>query len=257
MDVKQYFERIHYHGAPRPDLATLHALQCAHMHALPFENLSIHYGQPIILDENLLFRKLIQNRRGGFCYELNGLFAALLRALGFDVSLVAAEVAGADGAFGPAFDHMALLVQLDETYLVDVGFGDSFQAPLRLAVRAEQDQGEAAYRIDVEGAYHILSRTPQRGTRGEPASAMRTQYRFTPAPRALADFKQMCDYHQSSPASHFTQKRICSRATALGRVSISDMRLIITRKGVREESALASETQFLRALDEHCGIRLE
>lgn len=257
MDVKHYLERIHYHGAPQRDLATLHALQRAHLHALPFENLSIHYRQPVILEQEGLFRKLIHNRRGGMCYELNGLFAGLLRELGFDVTLIAAEVAAPHGVFGPAFDHMALLVQLDEVYLVDVGFGDSFQAPLRLGARGEQDQGEAAYRIDVEGDYHVLSRTPQRRSRGDPASAMQVQYRFTPTPRALADFKPMCDYHQSSPASHFTQKRICSRATALGRVSISDMRLIITRKGVREESALASEAQFLRAIEEHCGICLE
>ena len=82
----------------------------AHLLAVPFENLDIHLGRPISLDQDALFGKIVTRRRGGFCYELNGLFALLLRELGFEVTLLSAGVARADGGFGPEFDHLTLLV---------------------------------------------------------------------------------------------------------------------------------------------------
>ena len=116
MNIKAYLERINYPLNDRrslaPDAETLRELQVAHLLAVPFENLSIHAGQPIVLEDDALFTKIVDNRRGGFCYEANGLFAALLRALGFDVAMLSAEVANAEGEFGPNFDHMTLLVSL-------------------------------------------------------------------------------------------------------------------------------------------------
>src|SRR5712691_2098401 len=99
-DIKAYLERINYHGSRAPTAETLRALQVAHLLTVPFENLSIHAGQPILLEGDALFTKIVSNRRGGFCYEANGLFAVLLRALGFDVALLTAEVANAAGEFG-------------------------------------------------------------------------------------------------------------------------------------------------------------
>jgi N-hydroxyarylamine O-acetyltransferase len=93
----EYLDRIHFPARassdfPQPSLQTLRVLHEAHLLAVPFENLSIHYGQPIILQEDALFNKIVRLRRGGFCYELNGLFAWLLRQLGFQVTLLSAEV---------------------------------------------------------------------------------------------------------------------------------------------------------------------
>ncbi len=99
-------------------------LQVAHLLAVPFENLSIHAQQPIVLEDTALFTKIVERRRGGFCYEANGLFAALLREMGFDVAMLSAGVARAEGGFGPDFDHMALMITLEQRWLVDVGFGD-------------------------------------------------------------------------------------------------------------------------------------
>jgi len=96
------------------------------MRTVPFENLDIHLKRPIVLEDNALFDKIVTRKRGGFCYELNGLFAALLRALGFDVVMLSAGVANPEREFGPDFDHMALLVTLEQSWLADVGFGDSF-----------------------------------------------------------------------------------------------------------------------------------
>ena len=108
VDIKAYLERINYHGSLAPTAETLRALQVAHLSTVPFENLSIHAKEPIILDDDALFTKIVANRRGGFCYEANGLFAALLRALGFEAEMLSAEVANAEGEFGPDFDHMTL-----------------------------------------------------------------------------------------------------------------------------------------------------
>src|SRR5689334_10616650 len=155
MDVHAYLDRIGYRGAIEPTFETLAALQRAHLLAAPFENLDIGLGRPIVLDHGLLFDKIVTRRRGGFCYELNGLFAELLRALGFHVTRLAAGVARADGEFGPEFDHLTLLVrepnQSGTQWLVDVGFGDSFRAPLRLADGLEQPQDGRAYRLDRDG----------------------------------------------------------------------------------------------------------
>jgi N-hydroxyarylamine O-acetyltransferase len=97
MDAHAYLKRINYSGPLEPSAETLRRLQVAHLKTVPFENLSIHAGEPIVLEENALFTKIVERRRGGFCYEANGLFAALLRALGFEVAMLAAGVAKADG----------------------------------------------------------------------------------------------------------------------------------------------------------------
>ena len=117
----------------------------AHLLAVPFENLSIHAGEPIVLDDESLFEKIVVRRRGGFCYELNGLFAALLRALGFEVEMLSAGVTGSAGRVsGRSSTTWRSLVTLAERWLADVGFGDSFREPLRLDERAEQAAGPSA-----------------------------------------------------------------------------------------------------------------
>src|SRR5262245_39731528 len=114
MNIQAYLDRIDYHGSLDPTAETLRALHVAHLLAVPFENLNIGMGWPIVLDRDALFEKIVLRRRGGFCYELNGLFAALLRALGFDVTLLSAGVARAGGGFGPEFDHLTLRVTTDD-----------------------------------------------------------------------------------------------------------------------------------------------
>lgn len=247
MDVKAYLERINYRGSLAPTAETLRNLQVAHLLAVPFENLSVHAKEPVILEDGALFDKVVRRRRGGFCYELNGLFAALLRALGFPVVMLSAGVAREDGSFGPEFDHMTLMVLLEERWLVDVGFGDSFHEPLLIDEIGEQVQGGRAYRIDAKDAYRILM---QREGDGE----WKAQYRFTLQPYSYTDFAEMCRHHQTSPQSTFTQRRICSRATPEGRVSLSQMRLIETVKGERGERELASDEEYAAMLMEHFGI---
>jgi N-hydroxyarylamine O-acetyltransferase len=248
LDTRAYLERIKYYGSLAPTAETLCALQVAHLLTVPFENLSIHAGQAIVLDDDALFTKIVTHQRGGFCYEANGLFAALLRALGFDVTLLSAGVANAAGEFGPDFDHMALMVELDQRWLVDVGFGNSFVGPLLLDERGEQREGSRAYQIIAEGDYLVLMRRD----REEDGKA---QYRFTLTPHTLADYAEMCRYHQTSPDSHFTRGRICSIATEQGRVTLSDMRLITTsNSGDRQERTLASEAEYDEVVRKQFGV---
>lgn len=248
MDSQAYLDRIGYRGPLSPTAETLRALQVAHLQTVPFENLSIHAGQPIVLGHEPLFDKVVVRKRGGFCYELNGLFAALLRALGFQVAMLSAAVARADGTFGPDFDHMALLVDLEERWLADVGFGDSFRDPLRLDERGEQPEGVRAFRIDEDGDHLLLLR---RDGAGEP---WQPQYRFTLQPHEYPDYAGMCHYHQTSPESHFTQRTVCSLATPDGRVTLSGMRLITTRGGERQERVLESEEEHGAVLREIFGV---
>jgi N-hydroxyarylamine O-acetyltransferase len=227
---------------------TLKRLQVAHLYAVPFENLSIHSSEAIVLDDDLLFDKIVRRRRGGFCYELNGLFAALLKSLGFPVTKLSAEVANPNGDFSQPFDHMTLLVTLDERWLVDVGFGDSFLEPLRLTENTEQPQGRRTYRIDRNGEYFVMLQR----IAGEDWTP---QYRFTLEPHEYADYEKMCRYHQTSPESHFTQKRVCSLATPEGRLTLTGMRLITTTlTGERSEQELDDPVEIDRVLQSHFGI---
>jgi N-hydroxyarylamine O-acetyltransferase len=248
VNIAAYLDRINYHGPLAPTADTLRDLQVFHLLTVPFENLSIHAKQPIVLDDNALFEKIVKRRRGGFCYEANGLFAALLRALGFDVKMLSAGVAKAAEEFGPDFDHMALMVTLDERWLVDVGFGDSFREPLLIDERGVQWQGERTYRIDSDGTHSILMQHDN-GAGGE----WKAQYRFTLQPFEYSDYEEMCRYHQTSPQSHFTRGRICSIATPDGRVTLSEMRLIITKNGERQERALKNEEEYAALLREYFG----
>lgn len=263
MNTTAYLDRINYHGSLSPTAETLKELQLAHLQTVPFENLSIHWKQPIVLDDDALFEKIVVRRRGGFCYELNGLFAALLRSLGFNVEMLSAGVAAPDGSFGPDFDHMTLMVTLEERWLADVGFGDSFLEPLLLDKRDEQVQGNRAYKIVPDGDHFILKQREGlirnqgegliRNHRDRDAD-WKSQYRFDLQPHIYADYLEMCHYQETSPQSHFTQSRICSRVTQDGRITLSDMRLITTKGLDRHERTLSSEEEYAVALHEHFGF---
>ncbi|HET6978374.1 MAG TPA: arylamine N-acetyltransferase [Pyrinomonadaceae bacterium] len=249
MNVEEYLKRINYQGLRTVTPETLRDLQLAHLKTVPFENLSIHAGEPIVLEEQALFKKIVERRRGGFCYECNGSFAGLLRALGFEVEMLAAGVARRQGGFGPIFDHMTLCVTLAERWLVDVGFGDSFLEPLLLDARAEQVQGTQSFRIDADDNYLILLRRNE-GEDWQP------QYRFTTQPFGFPDYEEMCRFHQTSPESHFTQNVVCSKVTEDGRITLSGMHLITTAgpQRIRDEQVLETHEEYERILRDQFGI---
>src|SRR2546426_5826969 len=154
-DVQAYLDRIRHTGSTTPTLETLRTIHRAHMLAVPFENLDIALGRKIVVDEEAFLRKVVEQHRGGFCYELNGAFAALLRALGFQVTLLSARVARSDGGESPEFDHLTLRVDLSvdqtEPWLADVGFGELFLEPLRLRSGIEQRDPAGTFRLAQSG----------------------------------------------------------------------------------------------------------
>jgi N-hydroxyarylamine O-acetyltransferase len=247
-DVSAYLERIGYSGPTDPAFEVLQHLHRAHLFAVPFENLDIPLGREIICEEKAFLRKIVEKRRGGFCYEMNGAFAALLRELGFKVTLLSARVPREDGSDGPEFDHLALRVDLGQPWIADVGFGESFIDPLRLEAGTEQLQQVGSFRmVDQEGLFHV-ERIAADGT-------WKKQYSFTLQPRRLEEFAAMCHYHQTSPESPFTRKSLCTLATPEGRITISDHKLIVTKNGKREEREV-SEKEKCAALKEQFGIVL-
>ena len=251
MDEQAASAYLHRIGTERPpvlDGAALGVLHRAHLLAVPFENLSIHLAEPISLAESDLFDKIVTRRRGGFCYELNGAFGLLLEALGARVTRVAARVFG-DGRPGPPFDHLALIVRLDDgsgPWLADVGFGSHSTYPLRYDSRHEQDDPGGRFLVTdaADGDLDVLRD-------GQP------QYRIEPRGRALADFIPTCWWQQTSPQSHFTQNTVCSRLTTDGRITLSGRTLITTRGGARTEQSLETDDAILAAYREHFGIALE
>jgi N-hydroxyarylamine O-acetyltransferase len=240
--VDDYLARI---GAARPDRAdddALRLLQLRHLLTVPFENLSVHLGEAIVLDDGALVAKIVDRHRGGFCYELNGAFAALLSALGYEVAFLAARVHGANG-LGIPYDHMVLRVG---DWLVDVGFGSHSHYPLRADVRADQVDPGGTFRVDTtpDGDLEVFKN-------GEP------QYRAWSRPQALRDFAAGCWWHQTCPESHFTQSLVCSLTTEDGRLTLTGRTLIRTVAGQRREEVLGGDAPVLEAYRTHFGIVLD
>ncbi|HUI90173.1 MAG TPA: arylamine N-acetyltransferase [Anaerolineales bacterium] len=251
MDIPTYLKRIGYDQAVQPNHATLCGIHRAHMLHVPFENLDIMpLHKPIRLDEQSLWDKIVVRRRGGFCYELNGLFAWLLKQIGFGVTYLNGRVFTHDGSLGIDFDHLALLVHASgesARWLADVGFGDSFMEPLRLEDRGAQTQGLRAYRLEeTSDGYTIWQRNDGLWNR---------EYLFDLQPRDFPhDYAAACLYHQTSPQSHFTRQGIISRATMDGRISLEAGRLIITEGGRRREHPVAGAEEYRALLNAHFGV---
>ena len=247
--VQTYLNRIGLPHDLSPTVASLRRLHEAHLYAVPFENLSIHLGEPIELDVGLLVDKLVHQRRGGFCYELNGAFAELLEALGFGVERLGARVVS-DGRPGSPFDHLALRVRAEDhtvPWLADVGFGRSFLQPLRLDDPTPQ--------TDPHGTFTI---TPAADGDVDLFHDGLWSYRLERRARDLADFGPTCWYMQTSPRSPFTRGPTCSLPRRDGsRVTLADHALIETAAdGTRTETELRDDA-VLAAYRTHFGIELD
>jgi N-hydroxyarylamine O-acetyltransferase len=251
MDSDSYLARMGAVRPASPDLPALRTLQLAHLQTVPFENLDIHAGAPIILDDAALYAKVVTRRRGGICYELNGAFAWLLRALGFDVTIVAANVHDGAGGWTPDFDHMALVVNIDdERYLVDVGFGDSCRVPLALEQRGRQHDGVQDYAMAAQNGWYTLSKAQAT----DAALPLQPSFRFNLTPRSFEEFVPRCHFHQTSQESHFRRKTICSRASAEGRITFTGTELVFTNGTARSVTPLADRSAVNNALADSFGI---
>lgn len=252
MNLQQYKKRIHFNGDLVPDIDVLSQLQRKHVLAIPFEDIDIQNRHPISLKYSDIYSKIIDRKRGGYCYELNGLFYKLLKTIGFDVSMISGRVVSGNRV-GPEFDHLALMVKLNgKSYLVDVGFGDFSLQPLVIETGAVQFDGYNKYTINIhtnaDGTpSYVVSKWNHASARYDKC------YVFSDTPREYKEFFKMHDYQQSSSESHFVKNYICTRALQNGRLSIVNNRITVTYKG-RKKSRRIDEKDRAYLLYKYFGI---
>jgi N-hydroxyarylamine O-acetyltransferase len=222
-DLDRYLDRIGFTAHPAPDLATLSALHTAHVAAVPFEGLDPLLGRPVRLDLGSLQSKIIDGRRGGYCFEQNALFRAALEAIGFGVTGLAGRVrwmSPPDSPLGPR-THMLLKVDLPEgPYIADVGFGACvIDLPLRFAVDAEQRTAMASYRLrETAGHYALEAKQP---------GGWRTMYVFSLEPQIASDYELGNYYTSTSSGAPFTNTLIMERVDADGRYKLMNRRFVV------------------------------
>lgn len=238
MNTENYLSRIKIENTNiSANSENLRLLQKQHLLRVPFENLDIHWKRPILLDKNKFYRKIIEEKRGGFCYELNGLFNQLLTKLGFQTKIISARVFNGKD-FGAEYDHLAILTKIDdEEFLVDVGFGDFSAAPLKFVLDAEQIDENGTFIIKKldENYFEVVKKH---------GGEWQSEYIFKDLARDLSEFAEMCDFHQTSPASHFTRGKLCSLMTRNGRKTLTDKKFIKTENGEKTETEIVSEDEF-------------
>jgi N-hydroxyarylamine O-acetyltransferase len=244
--LARYFARIGYGGDTTPSLATLRGLHRAHLLSIPYENLDIHLGVPLTLDPERMFAKLVDERRGGWCYEMNGVFGHVLETLGFAVRRVSGTVGRAERGWRAQGNHLVLLVVLDRSWIVDVGFGDGFLTPLPLEP-GTYTQSFLHYRVSRDGPRWRVDNHAYGGADG---------FDFTLTTRTLGDFATQCRELQTSPESAFVRTIVCERFTREGLVMLRGATLReVTAAGVTSR-VLQDENQFATTLRERFGIDL-
>ncbi len=250
MNKNKYLSRL---GAEKfeisVNLETLNFLQKQHLLRIPFENLDIHWKTPIVLDTEKFYEKIIKKRRGGFCYELNGLFYQLLKEIGFKSKIISARVASGNGKFGAEYDHLAILTEIDgEEFLVDVGFGDFSAEPLKFVLDAEQEDENGTFLIGKfdEDYFEVFKKD---------GDEWKSEYIFKDLARDLSEFTGMCNFHQTSPESHFTRGKVCSILTNDGRKTLTGKKFIETKNGKKIETNVDSEEDFSEILEKEFKIK--
>ncbi len=248
-DVEAYLNRIGYRSQVWPNLVTLRGLHLTHLFRVPFENLDIYFDREIVLDEATWFDKIVTSRRGGYCYELNGLFATLLEKLGFSVTRLSARVRTPKGTYNPEFDHLVLLVEMGQRWLVDVGFGEGFREPLCLDQEGEQVQSNGTYRLTSDDQVWQYETLQEDGN-------WLPVYSFTLTPRRLEEFAGMCRFHQTAPDSPFTHGALCSIATTQGRITLTDKTFKEIEEDITSEQEVPDEAALRTLLKQHFQIDL-
>lgn len=249
MNTQAYLKRINFHQSPKADKETLFQLHQAHLYNVPFEDLNIHYDIPIVLSKDALYQKVVVERRGGFCYEMNGLFRELLNEIGYQTTLIAASVIDKNGVVGHKYDHAALIVDLEKRWLVDVGFGgDSFVLPKELKLDVVQK--------DIHDYYKFEKHTEQQWMLLQSADGAHftRQYIFSFEEEQLDNFEEQCQLKQTKEDGYFKMNLMCTKATPEGRISIFNDRLTIKDRRGKEFRKIESEAELFNLLTKEYGI---
>jgi N-hydroxyarylamine O-acetyltransferase len=243
--LQDYLERIGYAGPVEPTLACLRDVHRGHALSIPYENLDVQLGVPVGLDPDAIYDKLVVRRRGGWCYEMNGLLQQALQAIGFDVRRVAGGVHRHETGDAAVGNHLVLLVDLDRTYIADLGLGDGLREPVPLA-EGTYRQGPFTFRLEHvdDGYWRVWNREG-----GDPEAF---DFREDPADENL--LARQCHRLQTSPESGFVLNLACQRM-ALDGVTILQGRVLtrVTPDG-RTKELLHSAGELEEALRREFGI---
>lgn len=252
-DLEAYLARVGHRGSREPTLETLHALTAAHTKSIPFENLDVLLGRRIRLEPDAVVQKLVHERRGGYCFEQNGLFLEVLASLGFQVAGLSARVRlQKPRDFVPARTHLFVRVELDgESWLTDVGVGGvSLTSAIRLHTDIEQPTAHEPRRIVREGArwFHQIRF----------GDDWNDVYDFTQEEMPLIDREVANWYTSTHPGSHFKDRLMAARAGEDGeRLTLAGREFSIrARDGHATKHTIASRAEMLEVLERHFGIRL-
>jgi len=247
MDCSAYLHRIGFEGQPSADFATLRCVQRLHLRRIPFENLDVQLGRRVTLDRAHAFAKLVNDHRGGWCFEMNSVFGWALECIGFSVMPMTGAVRRYEGGPDPVGNHLVLCVDLDKPYLVDVGLGDGPAEPIPLeqgvcrqpgrVLRLEQ-LGKGWWRLHDAG--------------NSPVSSL--DFLHQPADWEL--LRRQCHWLQSSPQSRFVQNAICLRHTEKGIVALVGRVLKTVHRDGTTERLLSTATEYVDTLRTTFDIRL-
>jgi N-hydroxyarylamine O-acetyltransferase len=251
MDVDLYLKRIGFDGSVDVSLECLFALQKAHMLNVPFENLDVYMGRPLSLDPCDLFDKIVTRRRGGYCFELNTLYGAVLREIGFNITPMLARVWLRDPAEVPPSNHMLHRVVIDGVhYTTDVGFGArTTRIPLDISQSTQIDDGDGYVRLSNSPYGHMLQRRTDEG--------WDNQFSFTQERAIQSDILVGNHFTETHPSSHFRHNRFIGRFTETGRNGLVDLNF--TRRDGDQVIAksLAGAEEWLAFIENEFGLVLD
>ncbi|MBI2707449.1 MAG: GNAT family N-acetyltransferase [Proteobacteria bacterium] len=248
--LRSYLERIECTKPLDASLETLKKFHAAHVFAIPFENLDIHLHVPIVLEEQHLFDKLITRKRGGYCYELNGLFYYLLQSLGFKTHLCRARLIDEDGELLPDSSHMINLVTLDQRWIADVGWGNGLIYPLCLDTEAEQIQYGQAYKCSKNAEGFDVWQKREHGK-------WEKLHSLTLHKQEMADFQGRNLYHQTTPSSPFAKERICTKPMEEGYLILKGNRFSYDTPQGQNIEILERDEDYRQILKDRFGLVLE
>ena len=249
MDISKYLQRINFPGPVHADNQTLKSLHRHHIMSVPFENLDIHYHRLFDLELSNIYKKVVDNFRGGFCYELNYLFNSLLNTVGFSTKIISARVFDSEGALGPPFDHMSIYVKTDRDYIADVGFGDLFLVPLEIR-EGVQDDGRNFFLMEsLNSEDYIISMSSDK-------SNFQKKYVFSLKEAPLECFIAPCYDKQTNPDSYFVRNAVCTLPTESGRVTLFNDKLIRKTHTEKIEISILNDVDLRIQLRKNFNIEI-
>jgi N-hydroxyarylamine O-acetyltransferase len=248
-DINAYLDRIGFTKNVTADDNVLAELHEHHITSIPFENIDVALKRFFPIDLSAIFRKVVMNRRGGYCYELNHLFYQLLSRSGYRCKMISCRMFDGNATPGPDFDHMALIVETSTRWLVDVGAGDLFVRPMNIDRRGMQTDRDRNFAVEITGNEYLLVMYKEH--------EKVAKYSFGVNPRSITDFEEMSVLKQLDHGSYFVKNLVCTRATSNGRVTLFNNLLKHRENGIVREQLVADGSALRVGLRKHFGLDVD